>query len=323
MNQPEVTWILPIRNGMPYLPATLESIAAQTYANHKIIAWDNGSTDGTADLLKQWIPSRIRGVVVEGRPLRLGPTMAALVEMADTEFCAVIHGDDINLPRRLESQVAHMLSHPNVGAVGGQIDVIDEEGTVQDTGIWWKYDTDDATMRWRLRWHSPLCHPAVMLRRSAVLAAGNYRDLQPFEDADLWLRMADGEELSNVPEKVLQYRRSSTSSTGTIVEYLSLDRQVAALNIDLLFPGVQGKSRILELWEATHPYHLDTPSKFRHIRELEAAAVGLARRIGKPAGYFTATTLFQEQQHSLKQRFYKRAGLMPFFRAARRLRADK
>lgn len=304
---------------MPYLPLTLESIAAQTYPNHKILAWDNGSTDGTLETLHQWIPSRIPGVIVEGRPLRLGPTMAALVETADTELCAVIHGDDVNLPRRLELQVAFMQTHPDAGAVGGQVDIINEHGIRQETGGCWIFETDDASVRWRTRWQAQFCHPSVMLRRKAVLAAGNYRDLQPFEDTDLWLRMSYNAELWNVPEKVLQYRRSATSSTGTIVEYLPLEREAASLNSSLLFPGMKDKSRIMDLWEASHPYYLDKPSRLRHIFEIEKAAEQFAKTIGKPRNYFTSTALFQEQQNALKKRFYRRAGLAPLVRLRQRL----
>jgi glycosyltransferase involved in cell wall biosynthesis len=296
---------------MPYLPATLESIAAQTYPHHKLIAWDNGSTDGTLELLRQWIPYRIPGRIVHDRPLRLGPTMAALVEMADTELCAVIHGDDINFPSRLAQQVAFMNANPQAGVVGGQIEVIDEHGTIQNTGPYWKYETDDASVRWRLRWQAQFCHPAVMLRRAAVLQAGNYRDLQPFEDLDLWQRMANCSELWNLPDKVLQYRRTTTSSTGTIVQYLPLERRAASLNSDLLFPGLANEARVMDLWEATHPYYLENPSKFRHIFEIQRAATNLAKKLGKPADYFLKTELFLLQQDTLKKRFYARVGLTP------------
>ncbi len=200
-----VTWLMPVRNGMPYLPITLGSIAAQTYPNHSIIVWDNGSTDGTLEVLHQWIPSRIPGVIVQDRPLRLGPAMAALLEMAPTELCAVIHGDDVNFPERLQRQVDFMLGHPNAGAVGGQIEIIGDHGEPRPTGGGWIYETDDAAVRWRTRWQAQFCHPAVMLRRSAVLAAGNYRDRQPYEDFDLWVRMAAITELWN-----LDTRSSST-----------------------------------------------------------------------------------------------------------------
>jgi glycosyltransferase involved in cell wall biosynthesis len=321
MDHPQVTWLLPVRNGMPYLPATLESVKAQTYPHHSIIAWDNGSTDGTLEILRTWIPNRVQGVIVADQPLRLGPTMAALVKMAETELCAIIHGDDLCLPGRLEKQVAFMQAHPEVGALGSQIEVIDDHGVAQDTGPYWKYETEDASVRWRTRWQSQFCHPAVMLRRSAVLAAGNYRDCQPYEDTDLWIRMADVAELRNLPDILMRYRRSASSSTGRIVEYIDLEREAASMNIDLLFPGMTDKARILDLWEATHPYYLGNPSKFRHMSELRRAAVNLAKKLGKPVDYFTGTPLFDEQEVSLKNRFYKRSGLMPLVELRRSLSA--
>ncbi len=54
-----VTWLVPVKDGMPYLPETLASIEAQTYRNWQILSWDNGSTDGTVAELHKWIPSRM------------------------------------------------------------------------------------------------------------------------------------------------------------------------------------------------------------------------------------------------------------------------
>src|ERR1700761_6907929 len=103
----QVTWIMPVKNGMPYLRLTLESIANQTYKNHSIIVWENGSTDGTLEELRRWIPSRIPGFVVPGQPPSIGGSSAALVREAKTELCARTDADDIQLPDRLAVQVDH------------------------------------------------------------------------------------------------------------------------------------------------------------------------------------------------------------------------
>jgi glycosyltransferase involved in cell wall biosynthesis len=316
---PTVTWLLPVRNGMPYLPLTLESIAEQSYQNHKIIAWDNGSHDGTVEELCRWIPGRIPGVVVAGRPMRLGPSLAAMVEMADTELCARMDGDDINAPDRLERQVAFMLEHPNVGILGSQLDLIDEENRKLPSADW-SYSIDDASIRWLLRWRNQLAHNAVMYRRSVILAAGNYRDTQPFEDLDLWQRASCLTEMWNLPEVLVHYRRITSTSTGAIKNFLPTDRAAAKLNASILFPGLQRTSRVMSLWEATHPYQLHLPSKYRHIRELEQAALLLAQKVGKPSNYFTETETYKEQRFRLRRRFFKRMKLMPLIRLRDHLR---
>ena len=235
-NEAAVTWLLPVRNGMPYLPATLKSIVDQTYSNHKIIAWDNGSTDGTLEELRSWIPARIPGLVVSHQPLRLGPCLAAMVCMADTELCAVIHGDDINHPWRLQQQVHFLNAHPEVGVLGGQSDFIDENGAPIDG---WYFAGDDATIRWRSNWMCHLMHSAVMFRREIILQAGNYRDHQPYEDMELWIRASRFTEFANLAEAVIQYRRTSTSQTGRTTDFKSIFRKGAAVNAEMLFSWSQ------------------------------------------------------------------------------------
>lgn len=315
MNEP-VTWLMPVKNGMPYIKRTLESIASQTYRNHSIIVWDNGSRDGTVDELRSWIPARIPGVVVFERPMRLGPSLAAMIETARTDLCARIDADDINLPDRLAHQVDFMDAHPEVGALGTQMATIDEEG--RRTGEW-RYATEDAETRWRLRWEAHVSHSAVLVRRSVILAAGNYRDCQPAEDLDLWMRVANIAEIRSLPEVLVEYRRTMTSSMGATSNFVPTDRQAALLNALMLFPGVSDANRAMELWEVTHPQQLQLESRLQHVWELERAARLLANAVAKPADYFTSTRLFQEQRYALRRRAYRRLGLMPLVGLKRRL----
>jgi hypothetical protein len=51
-----------------------------------------------------------------------------------------------------------------------------------------------------------MCHPAIMMRREAVLAIGKYRPFEVIEDIDLFLRLAEYGRIANRPEVLLQYR---------------------------------------------------------------------------------------------------------------------
>lgn len=302
---PPVTWLLPVRNGLPYIKLTLESIANQTYSNHKIVAWDNGSTDGTLELLQQWIPARIAGRVVCDRPLRLGSSLAAMVELADTELCAIVHGDDINHPWRLEHQVGYLEQHPEVGVLGGQSDFIDENGRAIDG---WQFACDDATIRWRGHWMAHIMHAAVMFRREVILQAGNYRDCQPYEDMELWIRTSRLTEFANLAEPVIQYRRSSTSQTGRTEDFKSIYRPGAQLNADSLFPGMDAPEA-MSLWEASYPDAGPAPLKLHQFRQLNQAAVDFARQVGKPDDYFRSTPFFAEQRYHMRRRWLEQSGL--------------
>jgi len=209
---PGVTWLLPVKNAMPYLPEALASIEAQTYRNWTVIAWDNGSTDGSLEVLNEWIPSRLPGVVVDSHPLGLGDSLAEMVKMADTELCARMDGDDVCLPERLERQVDFLVEHPEVAACGSAVRRVDESGRVLSEGPFGFHDHDDILNGMLVA--TQLAHPTVVFRRDAVLDVGNYRCYYPcVEDYDLWLRLAVKHKLINLEHVLLMYRVHSASVT--------------------------------------------------------------------------------------------------------------
>lgn len=302
-----VTWIMPVKNGMPYLPLTLESIANQTYSNHSIIVWDNGSTDGTVEELRRWIPARIPGVIVTGRAMSVGRSLAALVETAGTELCARIDADDINEPTRLEKQVAHMLAHPEVVALGSQVRLIDAQGT--PTGGPWECPSNDAEVRWLTRWQSGLTHPAVMFRKSAVLLAGNYADVES-EDCELWIRLCPFGEIYSLPEVLLSYRRHLGSISGPYTDFFAGQLRSARNAAPHLFPGMPPEEA-LALWRITHPQRMHQPGevRLRQIFAFSRAAALLASRSRKPQNYFKHTATYQAQLYWLRKNLLQRYGL--------------
>ncbi len=316
--QPCVTWLLSVKNSLPFLRQTLESIRCQTYQNHKLLVWDDCSTDGTLEELERWVPAIIPGKILSGRSLRLGASLAFLVEQADTELCARIDGDDVNLPQRLERQVAFMQAHPEVGVLGSMTEHIDEHGH-QRPG--WYYPVQDAEIRWRSRWQTSFCHPTVMFRRSAVLAAGNYRDFQ-VEDFDLWVRMSLVTEFHNLSEPLVQYRRYSSSLTGEVNDFYPFELKTATLNAGILFSGITDPTKALSLWRNAHTYRPD-PAKhrspagvfesFRDLKTFVTSAVAFARQVGKPEDYFLNTELCKNQAYCMRRKFFQTCGLGPLY----------
>ena len=208
-----VTWLLPVKNGMPYLPATLASIEAQTCKNFEILAWDNGSTDETVEELRRWIPGRIPGKIIADRPLELGDCRAQMVLAANTELCAWIDADDVNEPTRLEEQLTFLWRNPRIAIVGSQVTRIDSAGVGHGQHYTLPLHHDDIVHRML---HSfSMWQPTVLFRREAVISAGNYRHWNPFiEDYDLWMRLACGHQLANLDRCLLKYRVHQNGTTS-------------------------------------------------------------------------------------------------------------
>jgi acetyltransferase-like isoleucine patch superfamily enzyme/GT2 family glycosyltransferase len=213
----KVTWLIAVKNGLPYLPETLASIAAQTYKNWEVLVWDNGSTDGTLDELQKWIPSRLPGRVVSDRPASVGISRAEMVQYCQTELCAIIDADDLNLPERLEKQVKFLDAHPDIAVVGSQVQFIDERGEPKNETYTVPMQHDDIVHE--MLFQNSIAQPTVLFRRAAILEVGNYR-FEPswngvnIEDYDLWLRVAAANlKLANLPETLVKYRIHSRSTT--------------------------------------------------------------------------------------------------------------
>ena len=254
----QVTWLLPVKNGMPYLPETLASIEAQTYKNWEVLAWDNGSTDGTVEELKKWIPSRLPGRVVTDSPLPLGECLAEMVRQANTEFCARIDADDINFPERLEKQVDFLLKNSDIAVLGSQINCIDQNGKKHHLRMEYPLVHDDI-VHYMLR-TCAMSHPTVLFRRSAILAVGNYRDVfvdgnRYFcEDYDLWLRVATRFKLNNLDLTLLNYRvhdRSITRITSAENMTTRAENDCLCRNAPLLYGCLEEDAQLLREW--CHP----------------------------------------------------------------------
>jgi glycosyltransferase involved in cell wall biosynthesis len=199
-----ITVIIPVLNAMPYLAEALASLEAQTFQDFEVCLWDNGSTDGSVEEARRWIPGRLKGRVVADRPLPFHECLAAMVEEAKTEFVARMDGDDICLPERFKLQRHALLADSTLGIVGGQCPMIDAAGKLTGDSHPGPLGHDDIVSEMLFR--SALTHPALIFRREAILQAGNYTIPKPVEDLDLYLRMARFCRFRNLPDPVLRYR---------------------------------------------------------------------------------------------------------------------
>lgn len=301
--QPDaVCGLIPVKNAMPYLRQTLESIAAQTHASTRLIAWDNGSTDGSLEELRRWIPSRIPGEVIADRPLPLGKCRAALVEHADTEFCAWFDADDVYAANRLEKQVHALRDHPDAALVGAAMRVIDQHG--KPTGELRQGETRDADLRWALRFGNPIAQPTVLFRRSAVLAAGNYPDRNGDEDYAMWARLSRTHRLINLDDVLVDYRVHDTNITHRFTPNLQSHRRERqeALHDDL-FPGL-GVEQTVQLYASLCP-HEARPIHREDLRRLGKAARCLSQQTGIPLAAFKRTRIYRQQRLNLLTRYLK------------------
>lgn len=189
---PRVAVILPVWNCEHLLGRAVASIQGQTFQDWELWVADDGSSDASADVADE-IAAGDKRIHVLRLPHRgIVPTMNSAVEACDAPLLARMDADDLSLPARLEMQLAALESDPSIGALDCQVGLEASEATKEGMRgyvDWLNQHLSWDLLRCALLEESPLCHPAVLMRRQAWEEAGRYLDDATPEDYSLWLRM--------------------------------------------------------------------------------------------------------------------------------------
>ena len=135
----------------------------------------------------------------------LGPALAYGLQRCSHELVARMDADDLSLPQRFEKQLAYFAIHPDTAVLGGYIQEIDAVSG-QPIAVREVPQTDKQIKQF-LKIRCPFNHMSVMLRKSAVLSAGNYQLFHLLEDYYLWARLcAQGALFGNLRDILLNVR---------------------------------------------------------------------------------------------------------------------
>lgn len=212
---PEVSVLMNVRNGLPYIGAAVSSILGQTFRDHELIVINDGSDDGTREWLDRKKSEDPRIKVLHLEPSGIPRALNAGLAIAEGNLIAKMDADDIALPHRFERQIAEFHAHPGLILLGSEVEMIDENGLPLGTR---GHSPDHREIRKQLLEANggALTHPAVMFRKEAALSIGGYDpDFPVGQDLDLFLRLSEIGETRNLPETLLHWRQHGTSVNRT------------------------------------------------------------------------------------------------------------
>lgn len=213
-----ISVVIPVHNGKKYLAQAIDSVLAQTHRDLELLIVNDGSTDGTAAIIRHYEERdpRVRCLYQENGGVATAGNRG--LEEARSEWVARLDADDIFLPEKLERQRAFLSRHPDVKIIGTLAGFINHAGKplgiVGTEGPFTRAEYDRL-----VRENRPVyfVNSSTLMHRDTVLAAGGYREaFAPAEDVDLWIRMAErGHLMLKVPETLLRYRLHGESLTMT------------------------------------------------------------------------------------------------------------
>ena len=217
-----VSVVVPVRNAERWLDLCMGSLLQQSLREFEVIAVDDGSTDSSFDVLNKYSRQDSRVRVVRQATLGLVAALNRGVSEAQGPFIARLDADDQALPIRLEAQLQYLLRNPTVGLVGTWAQEIDENGRPLGRRT---PETDPGKLAGVLGMANPFVHSSVMMRREVLGRVGCYRAaFEGAEDYDLWLRIAEVAQVSNLAEVLVFYRmhKASVSERAAIRQAFSI-----------------------------------------------------------------------------------------------------
>ncbi len=215
---PAVSVLMPVYDAEAYLARAVESILGQTLGDFEFLIYDDGSRDGSLRILEGCASRDPRIRLFRQSHAGYAVWLREGVAAANAPYIARMDADDVSRPTRLERQLAFLERNRDCCAVGARVLRIDPDGQpIREGDAPLAHDgIERALLMGR---GEALPHPAVMLRRDALLAAGSYRpEYEPAEDLELFLRLAERGRLANLPEVLLDYRqhvRKTSSQRGS------------------------------------------------------------------------------------------------------------
>ena len=243
-----------VYNGGKTLETAVQSVLDQDYQDWELVVIDDGSSDETPEILANFAEKEARIKVFRQPNRGLIASLNAAIGQAEGAYLARLDADDACLPGRLRAQACFLDENPDVGLVGGNFVLIDENGSV--FGHSRLGALDHAGCVERLKTLSAFfAHSSWMMRRSLVERLGGYSTwAKKAEDYEFLLRAIGVTRLACLAQPLIRLRKSEGSE--------SFDPQCTqyrtTLTAWLWTFGDTGRSRedlaaAVDQWFAPHP----------------------------------------------------------------------
>lgn len=206
-NKPKVSVLMPCYNHEKYVSYSIRSVLNQTYDNIELIVVDNGSTDGSYEIIESYrneidkiIHMDKNDVVKCGEILR---------REANGDYIACMTSDDYWDENKIKKQVEVLVSHPEMGACFTWAVKVDEEHKIlqklEEAGFDEKNHTREEWLEQLILGSNHICYPSALIKRESYFRAIEKQRLYyQLGDAFLWINILEKKEIFII-EEVLTY----------------------------------------------------------------------------------------------------------------------
>ncbi len=201
-----ISVIITSYNQKDYLREAVESVLSQTLKPYEIIVCDDASSDGSAELIRDYeqkYPGLVKGLLHE-KNLGIAKNRNSGINASSGEFITWLDGDDRFRPEKLQQELNKMLAHPDIKWVYSQEIIVDEEGNELHTRYKKHYEGNIFENLMHIIGSEP---NRQLIETAALRKIGLFQeDLEMYEDFDLCLRLARHYRCAYCEEILTEYR---------------------------------------------------------------------------------------------------------------------
>ena len=228
---PLVSVVMSVYNNEEFVSHSIRSIVNQSYRNFEFIIVNDGSSDGSRNIVLDWMKVDNRIIFIDRRNNRGLPySLNEGIAIAKGKYIARMDSDDIAVIDRFEKQVRFLESRLEVDIVAGQVTRIDSKGMELESV---EQPLSFKEIKSTAEFACPVCHPTYMVKKKAYMLLEGYREAFVYaQDYDFILRAIDRNLIiENMPDVLLQYRFLYHETSATkIHRQLYLGRQAILLH---------------------------------------------------------------------------------------------
>jgi glycosyltransferase involved in cell wall biosynthesis len=210
-NNPQVSVVIPAYNQSHFLAHAINSVLAQTYQDYEVIVVDDGSTDDTAAVAKQF-GDAIRYIHQTNRGLSGARNTA--IRNAKAEIIALLDSDDLWEPTFLEVMLKLLKQHSDAAGAYCGFQYINAAGEIVGKPSLKVVQPEKfhETIVVEGNWLAPC---GVIFRKKLAEEIGLFDEaLQALEDSDMWIRMSAHRPFVGLPQALVRYRRHGNNMSS-------------------------------------------------------------------------------------------------------------
>lgn len=218
---PKISVITTVFNCEKYIGKSVLSILNQTFKDFEFIIINDGSTDGTSDILRELAKKDKRIILKElDDNYERVKSLNAALDVASGEYIAIQDADDISMPERLEKQIDLLDKNPDIVLTGSNVEIINENDEVISSP---KRPSYNHEIQFSLIFRCTLANPSLMYRKN-ILDENNFKyeeDYLHAEDFRLITRMCQKGKIFNLEEPLVKYRKHDQNNSKVNFDFLN------------------------------------------------------------------------------------------------------